>query len=109
MQLCGWPYFTGRTNPTPLTQSFFISNRDPQHVLNSLLSVKPIVIDTAGFHNPGGFPIAKIHLNQWDLTYQDSYLLRHDSYWYKLLLSHYEKVADARGRFDTWTVYQWRH
>jgi len=105
----GWSYFTGRPNPSPLTQGFFVSNRDPQDVLNGLLSVKPIVIDAVGFHRPGGYPVANVILSQWDLTYQDSYHLRVDDYWYRLLLSHYEKIAEARGRFETWTIYRWRH
>jgi len=105
----GWSYFTGRSNAAQLEQGFFFSHGGPQDALDGLLSAKPIVIDTGVFHRPGGYPIAKFNLTQWDLTYQDSYYLPVDGASYRLLLSHYEKIAEARGRFETWAVYQWSH
>jgi len=106
-----WAYFTGRRNPTPLTYGFSWSNRDPESVVQTLLSAepKPIVIDEGTYRTPRYiFPQPAFNIRQWELTYQESYHTRIDRPFYERILAHYELAGTADGRLRTWSVYRWK-
>lgn len=106
-----WAYFTGRRNPTPLTYGFSWSNRDPESVVQILLTAdpKPIVIDEGTYQTPVYiFPQPAFNLGRWELTYQESYHTRIDRPFYERILAHYELAGTADGRLRTWSVYRWK-
>jgi len=107
-----WAYFTGRRNPTPLTYGFSWSNRDPESIVQSLLSEtpKPIVIDEGTYRRPNYvFPQMAFSFQHWELPYQEAYHTRVDRPFYDRILAHYELAGTADGRLRTWSVYRWKH
>lgn len=90
----GFNYFLNRPNPTPLTYGF-LSSFSPDKVASDLLrhTPRPFLIDNAAFHlkpgqsGSGRFPLPKIDLRRWDLTYGESLYNRLDWHYFAKLIA----------------------
>lgn len=109
LQQGGWAYFLGRRNPTAMDNGFSVSGVDPDEVISTLLTMdpSPIVIDFDSRRRLGPkLPEPTFNWSGWEMTYQDRGFGFRDSVYYDRLLSNFEPVGSARGRTQSWTVYQ---